>query len=377
MNGIRNRNTVLIGGAGFIGHNLALALKRSGANVSVIDSLQINNLLTLASARDEEFANRDLYTKMIHERLNLLYDAGVPLYVQDARDYHLLSRLLNKIDPEIVVLLAAVSHASRSNKDPYSTFDHSLRTLENSLDWARQSAKLRQFIYFSSSMVYGNFKSGAVDENTPCEPLGIYGALKFAGEKIVLAYNQVFGLPYTIVRPSALYGARCVSRRVGQIFIENALMGLDIVVQGSEAERLDFTYIDDLVHGIIRCMESEKAVNQTFNLTYGRARSVGEMVEILKRHFPGVNVRRVERDSLTPERGTLSVDKAQALIGYEPRFPLEEGYARYIDWYKKFFRGYTYNARIARSLESTGDQTLGVYSGFQRNAAAIQPQVNE
>ena len=69
-------------------------------------------------------------------------------------------------------------------------------------------------------MVYGNFTGDSVNEETVCEPLGIYGALKFAGEKMVIAYTQVFDLPYTIIRPSALYGQRCVSRRVSQIFIE-------------------------------------------------------------------------------------------------------------------------------------------------------------
>ena len=91
-----------------------------------------------------------------------------------------------------------------------------------------------------------------MDEDTACEPLGIYGALKFAGEKMVIAYNQVFGLPYTIVRPSALYGERCVSRRVGQIFIENALLGQEIVVNGDGSDGLDFTYIQDLVDGLTR-----------------------------------------------------------------------------------------------------------------------------
>ena len=69
-------------------------------------------------------------------------------------------------------------------------------------------------------MVYGNFKKTKVTEDEYCEPIGIYGALKFSGEKLIKAYNQVFDLPYTIVRPSALYGERCISRRVGQIFIE-------------------------------------------------------------------------------------------------------------------------------------------------------------
>ena len=58
-------------------------------------------------------------------------------------------------------------------------------------------------------MVYGNFETDIVDENTQCNPIGIYGTLKYSGELMVKAYNQVFDLPYTIVRPSALYGERC------------------------------------------------------------------------------------------------------------------------------------------------------------------------
>ena len=66
-------------------------------------------------------------------------------------------------------------------------------------------------------MVYGEFDGKEVTENTECKPIGVYGALKFSGELILKAYSHVFGLPYTIIRPSALYGERCVSRRVGQI----------------------------------------------------------------------------------------------------------------------------------------------------------------
>ena len=99
-------------------------------------------------------------------------------------------------------------------------------------------------------MVYGNFKGDEVDENSNCDPLGIYAALKFSGEKIVKSYGQVFDLNYTIVRPSALYGERCVSRRVGQIFIENALNKKEITVDGDGEEKLDFTYIKDLVDGV-------------------------------------------------------------------------------------------------------------------------------
>ena len=145
--------------------------------------------------------------------------------VQDARDYHAISKTIDRINPEVVIQLAAVSHADRSNKSPYNTFDHSLRTLENVLDAIKFTKSVEQFIFMSSSMVYGNFDGKEVDEETNCSPIGIYGALKFAAEKIIIAYNQVFDLNYTIIRPSALYGERCISRRVGQIFIENALFG--------------------------------------------------------------------------------------------------------------------------------------------------------
>jgi nucleoside-diphosphate-sugar epimerase len=241
--------------------------------------------------------------------------------------------VLTQIKPEVIVHLAAVSHANRSNKDPYSTFDHSLRTLENALDFSR-TASLKRFVYLSSSMVYGNFDGQAVTEESPCNPIGIYGALKLCGEKIVLAYNQVFDLPYTIIRPSALYGERCISRRVGQIFIEGALCGEPIHVTGDGSDRLDFTYINDLVQGISLCIANDKARNQTFNLTFGQARAIKELAGIIEDEFPGTKIGSIAKDNFNPERGTLCVDKAMRLLGYEPKFPIDRGYREYVKWYR-------------------------------------------
>jgi nucleoside-diphosphate-sugar epimerase len=320
----------LIGGAGFIGHNLALKLKDLGADVHVVDGLQVNNLGAYANVAGDP--NKALFVQLINERLDLLRNAGIPLHVLDARDYHALSRCMSEsIKPDTIVQLAAVAHANRANKDPYSTFDHSFRTLENALDCARND---KHFVYFSSSMVYGNFEGEAVTEDRRCDPMGIYGALKYGGEKLVIAYNQVFGMPYTIVRPSALYGERCVSRRVGQAFIENALRGKGLTVNGDGTDALDFTYIEDLVQGVVLCIAKEAARNQAFNLTYGSARSLNQMAGIVREHFPGIEIAHHPRDALMPERGTLSVEKAKRLLGYAPAYPLEKGFTRYIEWYK-------------------------------------------
>jgi nucleoside-diphosphate-sugar epimerase len=327
---LAGRPVALIGGAGFIGHNLALALAARGAEPHIIDGLQVNNLGAFSNATNDP--NKNLYMHLVYERLAALHEANIPLHVVDARDYQVLSRCLSEIQPHTIVQLAAIAHANRANKDPYSTFDHSFRTLENALDCARGHD--RHFIYFSSSMVYGNFDGQTVMEDRHCEPLGIYGALKYGGEKLVIAYNQVFQLPYTIVRPSALYGERCVSRRVGQAFIENALRGLPLTVNGDGKDALDFTYIGDLVQGLMLCIEKREAHNQIFNLTYGGARSLNEMVAIMRENFPGIEVKYHPRDALMPERGTLSIEKARRLLGYEPRFPLEKGFVRYIEWYR-------------------------------------------
>ncbi len=328
---IKDRKIALIGGAGFIGHNLALELKSQGANVEVIDSLQVNNLMTFASASSNS-PNRDLYLHMINQRLELMEKDKIPLHIQDARDYHNLNKILTTINPDAIVHLAAVSHAGKSNKDPFSTFDHSLRTLENALDYSR--SVLCHFVYLSSSMVYGNFLTPEVTEESPLNSLGIYGALKVAGEKMVIGYNQVFDLPYTIIRPSALYGPRCVSRRVGQIFIESAMKRQSLRVDGDGSERLDFTFIDDLVSGIIQVIRHPAARNQTFNMTYGESRSLNDLAKIVQREFPDISLEYIERDKLMPYRGTLSVKKAQKMIGYAPKNPIEVGFPRYIQWYK-------------------------------------------
>lgn len=318
----------LVGGAGLIGHNIALRMKRKGHDVLIVDPLQVNNKFALLG--------NALYSAMIEERLALLSHAKIPLMHVDARDYHQLCNVLGPWNPDKIVHLAAIAHIDRSNKDPFSTFDHNLRTLENTLDLAR-SLKNPHVVFFSSSTAYGDFKKPIIDETEPCEPKGIYGTLKRCGELMVEMYRETYGLKATVIRPCALYGARCVSGRVTQKFIEQAIHGETLTVQGDGSAMNDFTYISDLVDGVERVLTNDKAIGETFNLTTGEARSMTDLVSIIQHHFPDVKVTYGPADPEKPSRGTMSIDKAHDLLGFTPKYSLERGMAEYIAWNKAFF----------------------------------------
>ena len=129
------KKILLVGGCGFIGHNLALKLKLKGHQVDITDNLAVNNILSFT---DSEIKNKNLYRSILNNRLELLNKNNINLTVQDARDYNAITKIYDNLNPDIIIHLAAVSHANKSNKDPHSTFDHSYRTLENTLDFAKK-----------------------------------------------------------------------------------------------------------------------------------------------------------------------------------------------------------------------------------------------
>ena len=326
------KKITILGGAGFIGHNLSISLIKKGYNCQVIDSLEVNNY---KSKKHKKPSSLKLYNEVLLERFRLLKKNKIKIHVMDLRSLKNFKNKILNFKPDVIIHLAAVSHASISNKDPKYTFDHSLNTLINSLEIARDLKS--HLIYFSSSMVYGNFEGKKVNENFDCKPIGIYGNLKLAGEMMVKSYSHVFNFPYTIVRPSALYGERCVSRRVSQIFIENALNNKKIVINGSGREKLDFTYIEDLINGIDKIIKVKKSRNQIFNITFGEGRKILDLIKILKKNFPNISVEFKSWDKLTPKRGGLSIAKAKKLLKYKPKFNIKIGYQKYISWYKNFY----------------------------------------
>jgi len=317
---------VIVGGAGFIGHNLAFFLKINNHDVMCLDSLAVNNLVHSASNGNFRYVN------FIQERLELLAKNHIPLMVADARDYHEMSRDISSFKPDVIIHLAAVAHIDRSNKDPHTTFDHSLRTLENSLDVAK--ALGCKLMYFSSSTVYGNFSKDEIDEDEPLKPYGIYGNLKMAAERMCVAYNQIYDMPVCIIRPQALYGPRCVSGRVTQAFIERAMAGLPLVINGTGEEKHDFTFIDDLSRGIGLVIASDWQGLKVYNLTGESATSVLDLARIVTAKFPA-DIVFDGLDSDKPKRGTMSCARIRVDTGYQPEWNTKKGMAEYMIWYEQ------------------------------------------
>ena len=265
------------------------------------------------------------------ERIGLLEGSNVKIKLANISDRFETSKILAD-HYDVVYLLAAVSHASRSNSEPIVALENGLLPFNNVLSELSHRPNTR-LVYLSSSTVYGNFTKPEVDETDTCSPFGIYAVLKHVGETILTEMGKYTELNYSIARPSALYGERCISRRVSQIFLENAMAGRKLIFNGDKTEKLDFTYIKDLVQGLIRIGFHKNAKGEIFNITYGNARPVLSLVDILKENFSNLKLEVNPRDQATPLRGTLSNEKAKNLIGFNPEWPLEVGYKKYIDWY--------------------------------------------
>ena len=188
-----------------------------------------------------------------------------------------------------------------------------------------------RFVYTSSSMTYGDFVTDPVTEASPQNPKEIYGSFKLAGEIVCRGYMRCYNLDLAIVRPSAIYGPFDANQRVIQKFIARALSGEAIKVDGDGSMRLDFTYVDDAAQAIFLVGTHPAAKGETFNVTRGEARSLKDVLDVIQKEIPELNVQYGPVPSYMPRRGTLDVTKAKTLLGYSPEFDLERGVKLYIE----------------------------------------------
>jgi len=292
---------LITGGAGFIGAKIVEELYKAGDYVVVYDCF--SNYVP---------QSQSYYSQYLAERLKRIKDKA-ELVRGDVRYKSHLFHTLKEHKIEKIIHLAALPIASASNVYSEEALDINLNGVVNVLEVMRKIGSINRIIYASSSMIYGDFQYTPADEQHPTNPLGVYGAAKLAGELLTRAHGTQFGIEYTIIRPSAVYGPTDANRRVSQIFVENALKGEKLVLEDGGQSKLDFTHVEDTAHGFVLALKSPKAKNETFNITRGEGRSIKEFAEILGDMVPGLETIVKPAKMKRPERGALDIKKARKL----------------------------------------------------------------
>lgn len=307
-------NMVLItGGAGFIGGYLKQGILNAGDRVIIFDNFMAR--LPILS---------DLYDRYDQDRLFGNNSKNV-IVKGDIRDGCLLKDVILKYQPDFIVHLAAISDPNIALRLPEECQSINVEGLNNIFIAMKKVPKIRRFIFVSSSYVYGDFEYEPVDELHPLRPKHIYGITKAEGERMTCRFCTENNIDYTIIRPTAVYGVGSSLERVCCKMIIDALTKKELIIHNDGDQRLDFTYIDDLIAGFLKIIYSNNAKNQVFNLSRGKARSIVELVELIKINIPGVKIVNRAVDFKKPSRGVLNISKAFNLLGFKPQIDIEVG----------------------------------------------------
>ncbi|HYF49682.1 MAG TPA: NAD-dependent epimerase/dehydratase family protein [Planctomycetota bacterium] len=312
------KKVFITGGCGFIGSYLARQLVQHGFELLLFDAFI--NYIDPFTSNYQHFLN----ARMEGLRVKVRIERG------DIRVQKRMQQLLNEWKPDAVVHLAALPSAKESTLYPTEALQINVDGTLSVLEGVKACGTVSRFVFASSSFVYGHFKTPVADEEHPTDPIDVYGGTKLTGEILTKAYARQHGFEHVIIRPSAVYGFGDCNRRVTQILIENAMNGKPLVLHDGGRSMIDFTYVTDVSDGFVRALTAAGAANQTFNITRGNARSVREFALEVQKHFPESKLEERPTDAARPERGTLSIQKARKLLGYEPKIDIEQGIAEYV-----------------------------------------------
>jgi len=252
-----------------------------------------------------------------------------------------LARIIQKHKPDIIINLASVSAADVCKKNTEEAVESIYQLNANMLETIKDYKNLQRYVFISSSMVYGDFQSEKPDEEVPKFPKDPYGATKLGAEFLIQAFQHQFNISFSIVRPSAVYGPLDSNMRVTGIFMRNAHLGKPLKINDVN-ERLDFTYVDDVVQGIFLAATHPKAENQVFNITRGEGRTILEFAQEIIKHYPNVKIEIGDQSEhmeglVRPMRGALGIDKAKKLLGYRPKYSIAKGVEKYVREWKKIY----------------------------------------
>lgn len=309
--------TVLVTGcAGFIGSTLLDALLASGRDVAGIDGFE-PFYPRAAKERNLEAARRS---------------SGFRFAEVDTRDRDALRAHVARVRPSIVVDLAARAGVRDSLANPWLYIDVNVTGLQNLLTATAEVGAA--FVFASSSSVYAGSPDLPYREvGSILRPTSPYGATKIAGEALVQAHRALTGLPTRVARFFTVYGPRQRPDLAVRKFATALLDGTPIPLYDHGRATRDYTYVGDVVDGLVRLIDAEHA-ELTVNFGGGNPYSTSELVEHLERTFD----RRATLDPMPKQPGDAAdtaadVSLARSVLGWEPRTTLDVGLAKFRDWF--------------------------------------------
>lgn len=309
---------VVTGGSGFIGSHIVDELLRRGETVRALDNLSTGRKENLDHARGRiEFFNLDIRDL---EKIRPVFDGA-----------------------SYVVHLAALPSVPRSVEDPLTSNAVNIDGTLNVLLAARD-AKVKRLVFSASSSAYGdNPEFPRVETQTP-RPLSPYALGKLAGEYYCQLFTQLYGFETVALRYFNIFGPRqnpySPYTGVLTIFISAYLRGEQPTIFGDGEQSRDFTYVGNCVQATLLACTAPSAAGQVINVGVGEQFTLNRTIELLNQVFG----REVKPQYAAPRAGDVrdslaNIDKARALLGYQPQVRYEEGLRRTVEWYREELGG--------------------------------------
>ena len=310
---------LVTGAAGFIGYHVCEALLARGADVMGVDDLNPYYDVRLKQARLQRLGK------------------GFSFQQLDIADHEAVRRVAN--GAEAILHVAAQAGVRYSLENPFAYAAANLTGHLSVLEVARHSKSVKHLIYASSSSVYGTGSTLPYAESERADrPSSLYAATKRADELMSSSYTHLFGLKQTGLRFFTVYGPWGRPDMAYFGFAEAMTAGKPITLYENGTLKRDFTYIDDIIAGIMGVLDhppGDEAPHRVFNIGNHRAEYVQDLVALLERHL-GVKAKTVDlpKPEADPVETCADISALHALCGYAPSTRLDDGIPRFVEWYK-------------------------------------------
>jgi UDP-glucose 4-epimerase len=301
---------LVTGGAGFIGSHLAEELLRRGHIVRVADSL------------------------ITGKRRNLAHIPGVEFLEGDLADLSVAARAVKGMD--YVLHQAAIPSVPRSVQDPISSNRANIEATLNTLVAARD-AGVKRLVFAGSSSEYGNAPTLPKREDMPPNPLSPYALQKAMGTQYCQMFTRLYGFETVVIRYFNVFGPRqdpgSPYSGVISLFATALIERRQPVIYGDGEQTRDFTYVANVVDGVLRACAAPSAAGEAINVACGTRISLNELLRVMNR-VVGTNLQAIYKDERAGDVKDSQADitKAKALLGYTPTVSLEEGLRHTLDW---------------------------------------------